>query len=54
MAKQVKYKHPANLERHQAICDQFSSNKAGTHDNRPKRQRTRANAKKNAIKHGSW
>ena len=26
------------------------SNKAGTHDNRPNRQRTRANAKRQAIK----
>lgn len=54
MAKQAKYKHAANPEQHQAICAQFSSNKAGTHDNRPKRQRTRASVKRVAIKNNGW
>lgn len=51
MSKRDKYKHPANPERAQAMHGLARSNAAGTHaDKRTKRRRSRADAKRHAIR----
>lgn len=41
-----------NDKMYAAICGQYSSNAGGTHDNRPKRERTRSSSKRSAINSG--
>lgn len=50
MSKRDKYKHPANPERAQAMHGLARSNAAGSHDNRPHRERARREARRAAIK----
>lgn len=45
-----KYKHPANPERIAAYREIRRSNKAGSHDNRPKRLRTRLSVNRNSVR----
>lgn len=48
--KLPKYKGVENKAAHQADQDRRRSNAAGLHDNRPKRERSRADALRAAIK----
>lgn len=50
MSKHEKYKHPANPERAQAMHGLARSNASGSHDNRPKRERARREARRAAIR----
>ena len=52
MAKSVKFKGVENKPYIEAMRELRRSNAAGTHDTRPHRQRTRSNAKRQAIKNG--
>jgi len=47
--KKDKYIHPANPLRAAADAERARSNAAGTHDNRPKRERSREAAERAAI-----
>jgi len=51
-AKSVKFKGTANPEYIAAMRGIRSSSAAGTHDNRPKRELSRSNAKKASINNG--
>ena len=50
MKKKEKYQHPANPERAAAMHGLASSNASGSHDNRPKRERSRAAIKRAEIR----
>lgn len=50
MAKAQKFKGTENKAYIEGMRELRRSNAAGTHDNRPNRQRTRATAKRAAIK----
>lgn len=52
--KAKKYIPVANPQYAAAMHDLRSSGAAGSHDNRPNRQRTRSAAKKASIQHNSW
>lgn len=52
MAKQEKFKGIENKAYIQGMRELRRSNAAGSHDSRPNRQRTRANAKREAIRNG--
>lgn len=45
-----KYKHPANPARAKGMHEIARSGKSGTHDSRPKRERSRAAAKRAEIR----
>jgi hypothetical protein len=45
-----KYRAPANPVKAQADAERARSNAWGTHDNRPKRERSRADSKRAAIR----
>jgi hypothetical protein len=51
-AKTVKFRATANPEYAAAMHGLRSSGAAGSHDNRPNRQRTRSTSKRQAIKNG--
>jgi hypothetical protein len=55
MAKNTKPKglpNMGNRPMYEAMVSKFTSNAGGTHDARPKRERTRSTSKRNAIKSG--
>jgi hypothetical protein len=51
-AKSIKFKGTANPEYIAAMRELRSSSAAGTHDNRPKRERSRRDAKRASIRNG--